>query len=82
MEFTSLQRRLVACLGECCPFACRILLIHYTSSTFNDFGPKFAVVDPTGEQPMTGMIVSVDKVRYLPFSMYKCSYLSRIKKLL
>jgi ubiquitin-activating enzyme E1 len=30
-------------------------------STFNDFGPKFAVVDPTGEQPMTGMIVSVDK---------------------
>ncbi|VDB90166.1 unnamed protein product [Peniophora sp. CBMAI 1063] len=31
------------------------------SSAFNDFGPKFTCVDPTGEQPLTGMIVSVDK---------------------
>lgn len=31
-------------------------------SVFNDFGPKFTCVDPTGEQPLTGMIVSVDKV--------------------
>lgn len=31
-------------------------------SVFNDFGPKFACVDPTGEQPLTGMIVSVEKV--------------------
>lgn len=30
-------------------------------STFNDFGPKFTCVDPTGEQHLTGMIVSVDK---------------------
>ncbi|TFY80751.1 hypothetical protein EWM64_g3261 [Hericium alpestre] len=30
-------------------------------SAFNDFGPKFTCVDPTGEQPLTGMIVSVDK---------------------
>ncbi|KAI0265111.1 ubiquitin activating enzyme [Gloeopeniophorella convolvens] len=30
-------------------------------AAFNDFGPKFAVVDPTGEQPLTGMIVSVEK---------------------
>ncbi|THH32904.1 hypothetical protein EUX98_g1245 [Antrodiella citrinella] len=30
-------------------------------SVFNDFGPKFTCVDPTGEQPLTGMIVSVDK---------------------
>ncbi|KAF8165027.1 ubiquitin activating enzyme [Crassisporium funariophilum] len=30
-------------------------------SAFNDFGPKFTCIDPTGEQPMTGMIVSVDK---------------------
>ncbi|KAF8974646.1 ubiquitin activating enzyme [Flammula alnicola] len=30
-------------------------------STFNDFGAKFTCVDPTGEQPLTGMIVSVDK---------------------
>ncbi|KAF9076472.1 ubiquitin activating enzyme [Rhodocollybia butyracea] len=30
-------------------------------SVFNDFGPKFTCVDPTGEQPLTGMVVSVDK---------------------
>ncbi|THH20157.1 hypothetical protein EW146_g1165 [Bondarzewia mesenterica] len=30
-------------------------------SVFNDFGPKFTCVDPTGEQPLSGMIVSVDK---------------------
>ncbi|OJT04112.1 Ubiquitin-activating enzyme E1 1 [Trametes pubescens] len=30
-------------------------------TSFNDFGPKFTCVDPTGEQPLTGMIVSVDK---------------------
>jgi ubiquitin-activating enzyme E1 len=34
----------------------------YNRSVFNDFGPKFTCVDPTGEQPLTGMIVSVDKV--------------------
>ncbi|KAJ7507482.1 ubiquitin activating enzyme [Mycena galericulata] len=30
-------------------------------SVFNDFGPKFTCVDPTGEQPLTGMIVSVEQ---------------------
>ncbi|KAI0053041.1 ubiquitin activating enzyme [Auriscalpium vulgare] len=30
-------------------------------SAFNDFGPKFTCVDPTGEQPLTGIIMSVDK---------------------
>ncbi|KAG8956770.1 hypothetical protein FRC04_000248 [Tulasnella sp. 424] len=30
-------------------------------SAFNDFGPKFTCVDPTGEQPLTGMIVEVEK---------------------
>ncbi|KAJ6627557.1 hypothetical protein B0H10DRAFT_1995251 [Mycena sp. CBHHK59/15] len=30
-------------------------------SVFNDFGPKFTCVDPTGEQSLTGMIVSVDQ---------------------
>lgn len=30
-------------------------------SAFTDFGAKFACVDPTGEQPLTGMIVSVSK---------------------
>ena len=37
---------------------------HILRSAFNDFGPKFTCVDPTGEQPLTGMIVSVDKVRF------------------
>lgn len=32
------------------------------STAFNDFGPKFTCVDPRGESPLTGMIVSVDKV--------------------
>ncbi len=27
-----------------------------------DFGPKFTCVDPTGEQPLSGMIVSVENV--------------------
>ena len=31
------------------------------STAFNDFGPKFTCVDPTGEQPLSGMIVSVEK---------------------
>ncbi|KAH8118344.1 ubiquitin activating enzyme [Phellopilus nigrolimitatus] len=30
-------------------------------SVFNDFGPKFTCVDPTGEQPLSGMIASIDK---------------------
>ncbi|CED85480.1 ubiquitin activating enzyme [Phaffia rhodozyma] len=29
-------------------------------SVFNDFGPAFTCVDPTGEQPLTGMIVEVE----------------------
>jgi len=36
-----------------------------SSYAFNDFGPKFTCVDPTGEQPLSGMIVSVEKVRGL-----------------
>ncbi|RPD67265.1 ubiquitin activating enzyme [Lentinus tigrinus ALCF2SS1-7] len=31
------------------------------ATAFNDFGPKFTCVDPTGEQPLSGMIVSVDR---------------------
>jgi hypothetical protein len=38
------------------------MLIFSHSSVFNDFGPKFTVVDPTGEEPLTGMIVSVENV--------------------
>ena len=30
------------------------------SSVFNDFGPAFTCIDPTGEQPLTGMVVSVE----------------------
>ncbi|KAF8528831.1 ubiquitin activating enzyme [Hysterangium stoloniferum] len=30
-------------------------------TVFNDFGAKFTCVDPTGEQPLTGMIVSVSQ---------------------
>lgn len=52
-------------------------------SVFNDFGPKFTCVDPRGEQPLTGMIVSVDKVfpAVLPMShVLRC--LGRTKKAL
>jgi ubiquitin-activating enzyme E1 len=37
----------------------------FISSVFNDFGPAFTCVDPTGEQPLTGMIAAVDEVRSL-----------------
>ena len=30
-------------------------------SVFNDFGEKFICVDPTGEQPLSGMVVSIDQ---------------------
>lgn len=49
------------------------LLLTIQSSVFNDFGAKFACVDPTGEQPLTGMIVSVVKVdcaRQSPYSVF------------
>jgi ubiquitin-activating enzyme E1 len=38
------------------------LLNRRASYAFNDFGPKFTCVDPTGEQPLSGMIVSVENV--------------------
>jgi len=31
------------------------------STAFNDFGPEFTCVDPTGEQPLSGMIASIDR---------------------
>jgi hypothetical protein len=31
-----------------------------SSSVFNDFGPNFACVDPTGENPLSGMVVHVE----------------------
>ena len=37
-------------------------ILTFFRSAFNDFGPKFTCVDPTGEQPLTGMIVSINKV--------------------
>ncbi|UZJ54373.1 hypothetical protein CBS101457_003693 [Exobasidium rhododendri] len=30
-------------------------------NVFTDFGPKFVCIDPTGEQPLSGMIVSVEQ---------------------
>ncbi|KAG8753727.1 hypothetical protein FRC12_011445 [Ceratobasidium sp. 428] len=30
-------------------------------AAFNDFGPKFTCIDPTGEQPLTGMVVEIGK---------------------
>lgn len=38
---------------------------HFQRSVFNDFGPKFTCVDPTGEQPVSGMIASIDKVSHI-----------------
>jgi len=73
--FTSLLRRPVVCLGRqptSLPhFSCRVLS-HLHSSVFNDFGPKFTVVDPTGEEPLTGMIVSVEKVHSVHFTLKAC----------
>ena len=71
MAFTSLPRRPVVCLGKR-PLSPPLprMLSHLHSSVFNDFGPKFTIVDPTGEEPLTGMIVSVDKV-YKPHSVFK-----------
>jgi ubiquitin-activating enzyme E1 len=34
----------------------------HSSYAFNDFGPKFTCVDPTGENPLSGIIASIDKV--------------------
>jgi hypothetical protein len=33
-------------------------------SVFNDFGKDFACVDPTGEQPQSGMVVEIDEVSW------------------
>ncbi|KAJ9117717.1 hypothetical protein QFC24_006431 [Naganishia onofrii] len=30
-------------------------------TAFNDFGPEFTCVDPTGEQPLSGMVASIDR---------------------
>jgi ubiquitin-activating enzyme E1 len=49
------------------------ILLIVISSVFNDFGPRFTCVDPTGEQPLTGMIVSVEKVSLMN---YNCDVLS------
>lgn len=39
------------------------------SSVFNDFGSKFTCVDPTGEQPLTGMVVSIAKVCFKIYTL-------------
>lgn len=62
MAYLSLLLILVDCLGMSChvhvPYRHPIL----SRTVFNDFGSKFTCVDPTGEQPLTGMIVSIAQV--------------------
>ena len=61
MVFTSLLQKPGVFLGAFFDVP-SILLVHaMIRYAFNDFGPKFTCVDPTGEQPLSGMIVSVDK---------------------
>ena len=60
--FTSFPRRPAVYLGKLPKCGRFRMFTHVLSSVFNDFGPKFTVVDPTGEEPLSGMIVSVDKV--------------------
>jgi hypothetical protein len=44
-------------------------------AVFNDFGDKFTCVDQNGEQPLTGMITSVDQVWI--YSIYMSSKTNR-----
>ena len=63
MAFTSFQLTLEVYSGERdIRNGTVIILIKAIRSIFNDFGPKFTCVDPTGEQPLTGIIASIDKV--------------------
>ena len=63
MAFTSFQLTLEVYSGERdIRNGIVIILIIIVRSIFNDFGPKFTCVDPTGEQPLTGIIASIDKV--------------------
>jgi hypothetical protein len=69
MMLLSSQRTFVDCLGAVNFISPVLALIFPFSSVFNDFGSKFTCVDPTGEQPVSGMIVSVENV-----PSYYCSY--------
>jgi hypothetical protein len=70
MSTLSLQKP-VAFLGTTLsPSACFPAYHRNFSSVFNDFGPKFTCVDPTGEQPLSGMIVSVEKVCTMFISLF------------
>lgn len=40
----------------------RLMLTPFDRYVFNDFGKDFACVDPTGENPQSGMIVHVEDV--------------------
>ena len=62
MVSTLLLRGLMGSLGMWIPISFASLLMRRASYAFNDFGPKFTCVDPTGEQPLSGMIVSVENV--------------------
>lgn len=68
-------RGLFGCVDTSCYGSMVFIKDWIESSVFNDFGPKFTCVDPTGEQPLTGMIVSVDKVVIL-FILFCLSLIS------
>jgi hypothetical protein len=42
----------------------------FSSSVFCDFGADFIVLDATGEQPVSGMVVSIENVRRGYVSFY------------
>jgi ubiquitin-activating enzyme E1 len=54
------------------------------SSAFNDFGPKFTCIDPTGEQPLVGMVVEIGKVRlfWAQINTYWLTELDRMRMVL
>ncbi len=61
-ESTSSRRMYEDSSGRVCMTdACSSLTLELRS-VFNDFGTDFACVDPTGENPQTGMVVSVEEV--------------------
>lgn len=62
MIFPSFLLTLVGCLGESFHDTPLANDPSFYRTVFNDFGPKFTCVDPKGEQPLTGMIVSVAEV--------------------
>jgi hypothetical protein len=76
MASSSCRRRLAASLGASMKPTSTISISCMDSrAVFNDFGDKFTCVDQNGEQPLTGMITSVDQVWI--YSIYMSSKTNR-----